>query len=122
MKLYASRVFRGEQLGRTLDFPTANLDPNVLRNDYKEGIYSCTVVYEGNEYIGALYLGPRLVLGETNNVLEIHILDFDKEIYDKTIQFSLGSFIRIPSNFSSLEEMKIQLQKDIEAVRQKKLV
>lgn len=115
--MYKSIVYKGDQLGRTIGFPTLNLDVNILSKDLKEGIYACSVTIESNNYLGALYFGPRLVVGETKNVLEIHVLDFDKEIYGQEVDFTIGKFVRPISNFASMEEMKKQLGKDIEAVR-----
>src|SRR5579864_2072381 len=114
---YSSKVFKGDQTGRTINFPTINLDPTVLPENMKPGVYAVFVAYKGKQYNGALYFGPRLVLGETQNVLEIHIFDFDKEIYDETIEFQIKDFIRGVKNFSSMEEMKKQLEKDIEKIK-----
>ncbi|MBP9761605.1 riboflavin kinase [Candidatus Saccharibacteria bacterium] len=110
-------VLRGDQYGRVLGFPTANLDATILKTIKKEGVYACNVRLGGNIYRGALYLGPRIVLRETQRVLEIHILDFDQEIYGKILNFKLGVFIRPPEDFDSIADLKIQLAKDIAAAR-----
>lgn len=114
---HMSIVHKGDQLGRTIGFPTLNLDVSVLPTDFRQGIYACRVTIENVIYKGALYFGPRLVVGETKNVLEIHVLDFDKEIYGQKVTFEIGTFIRPIANFASMEEMKRQLVKDKEAVR-----
>lgn len=116
MNWYKSKVYKGDQLGRTLGFPTLNLDVQVLDKPYKEGVYAALVEYENKEYSGMLYLGPRLVLGETKRVLEINLFDFDEEIYDKEVVFTLREYIRPIANFATLEEMKLQLEKDKEKV------
>jgi riboflavin kinase/FMN adenylyltransferase len=99
-------------LGRTIGFPTLNLDVSVLSNDLKEGVYASTLQIHGKSYKGMLYLGPRLVVGETKTVLEIHVFDFDQEIYGDEVEFEIGKYIRGIANFSSMEEMKKQLQND----------
>ncbi|MBP7857828.1 MAG: riboflavin kinase [Candidatus Saccharimonadales bacterium] len=114
---YSSKVVRGDQYGRTLGFPTANLDAAVLSHVEKEGVYACRVRLGKQFYRGALYLGPRIVLGETKRVLEIHILDFDQEIYDETLSFQLGPFIRPPMDFKNTDELKAQFSRDVAAVR-----
>jgi riboflavin kinase/FMN adenylyltransferase len=114
--IYSSEVFHGDKSGRTINFPTINLDPLVIPQDTKSGVYACLVEVSGNEFKGALYFGPRLVKSETHNVLEIFLLDFDKEIYGQTVKFCLEKFIRPVLDFASLDELKQQLQKDIEAV------
>ena len=119
--MYKSIVYKGDQLGRTIGFPTLNLDVNILPKDLKEGIYACHVTIDNTDYLGALYFGPRLVVGETKNVLEIHVLDFDKEIYGQEVEFEIGRFVRQISNFSSMQEMKKQLKKDVDAVKKLEL-
>ena len=114
---YSNKVVRGDQYGRTLGFPTANLDAAVLSHVEKEGVYACQVRLGKQFYRGALYLGPRIVLRETKRVLEIHILDFDQEIYDETLSFQLGPFIRPPMDFDNTDELKAQFSRDVAAVR-----
>jgi FAD synthase len=110
-------VSHGDKSGRKIGFPTINLDPAVVPQDTPQGVYASRLKIVDREYLGALYFGPRLVKGETHNVLEIFILDFSAEIYGQTVQFSLGKFIRPVLHFNSLEELQQQLQKDIAAVR-----
>ncbi len=116
MTTYKSTVTKGQQLGRTLGFPTLNLNPSVLPAEIKHGIYSSTIQIHGKEYKAALYLGPRLVLGETHPVLEIHVLNFHEEIYGEEVIFTIGDFIRDIANLPSLEDMKQQLKKDIDTI------
>ena len=99
-KWYQGKVLKGEKLGRTLGFPTLNLDSSILSENTLQGAYAAVVKYNDREYKGALYYGPRLVLGETKNVLEIYLLDFRKEIYGKKLQFILKKFLRPPHPFS----------------------
>lgn len=96
-----------------MGFPTVNLDPALWPYDLKEGVYACLVKYENKTHKGALYYGPRLVLGETARVLEIYILDFKKEIYDKNIEWEIVKFVREVRNFPSLTELKKQLKRDV---------
>ena len=112
---YSNRVMRGDQYGRTLGFPTANLDAAVLSHVEKEGVYACKVRLGKQFYRGALYLGPRIVLRETKRVLEIHILDFDQEIYGETLSFQLGPFIRPPMDFDNKQALTYQLALDVKA-------
>ncbi len=116
-ELYTTVVLHGDKTGRTINFPTLNLDPLVINPQTKPGVYAAEVFIKKERFLGALYFGPRLVKNETHNVLEIFVLDFDTEIYGEQIQFSLVKFIRPVLDFSSLEELQLQLQKDIAAVR-----
>ena len=113
---YEGVVIKCAQDGRTIGFPTINLDPTIVAK-IKEGIYAAKVKHNEKIYLGALYFGPRLVKQETHNVLEIFLLEFDKEVYDETIQFQLGKYIRGIQNFASMDEMKIQIKQDIKDVK-----
>lgn len=114
---HKATVLPGTKNGRTIGFPTMNLDPHILIGSFKEGIYSSQVKYDGKIYLGALYLGPRLVKGEENTILEIHILNFKKEIYGEGIEFKVEKFIREKKNFKSIQELKLQIQTDIKKIK-----
>ncbi len=116
-KLRSGVVIHGDQTGRTLGFPTANFDASLAKDIERDGIYAATVKYAGKTFLGALYLGSRLTLGETKRVLEINLLDFDGDLYDQILEFSVEAFIRAPKNFDSVEELKKQLAEDVLAVR-----
>ncbi len=114
--MHTAIVLQGQKIGRTIGFPTINLDPTILPENFKEGVYAAVVKYENSIYEAALFFGARKIHNETNTVLEIYILDFDKEIYGEEITFQIKDFIRGVQNFNSLEEMKKQIQKDIEQI------
>lgn len=118
---YKAVVLHGGKTGQSIGFPTVNLSPTIISAQTATGVYSSVVKYNEKEYRGALYYGPRLVKNETKNVLEIYILDFNKEIYGEEIRFKLGKFIRGVKNFNSLIELKRQLQKDITVVKQMRI-
>lgn len=109
-------VLRGTRDGHTIGYPTVNLDPVLMPTDTKHGVFAATVRYENKTYKGALFYGSRLVKNETHIKLEIYIIDFDKEIYGQTIEFQLGEFLRDNMNFSSMEELKTQIEKDIRMI------
>lgn len=113
---FKSRVFAGLGLAQKLGFPTVNLNSSIWPANLKTGVYACLVRYQDKIYKGALYFGPRLVLGQKHNVLEIYILDFKKEIYGEEIEFKIIKFLRPPQNFSDIEKLKGQLKKDKEEV------
>ena len=119
---HKQKVLIGAKTGRTIGFPTVNLSPEKLIGNFEEGVYTCVIKYQGNKYPGVLYFGPRLVKGEKHPVLEIHILHFNQEIYGEKIEFSLGKFIRGVMNFSSMEELKEQIEKDIKLTLKKNIV
>ena len=110
---FKEKVLQGTKDGRTIGFPTLNLSPKKFIGQFKEGVYTSQVKFQKKKYLGILYFGPRLVKGETHPVLEIRVLGFNKEIYGETIEFSFGKFIRGVMNFSSMDELKKQIKKDI---------
>jgi len=114
---YKATVISGSKEGRSIGYPTVNIYPHILSGSFKEGIYACQVSHDGKTYLGALYLGPRLVKGEKNTILEIHILDFHKEMYGKEIEFEVGKFIRGVMDFKTMEELKSQIEKDISEIK-----
>jgi len=113
----SGKVLHGDQTGRTLGFPTANFEPRLANDITQEGVYASNVIVDGNPNRGALYIGPRITLGETRRVLEIHLLDFNGDLYDKELQFQVGRFIRPPMDFDSVDALKAQLARDIMSVR-----
>lgn len=115
-KWYEGTVDEGKKLGRTIGFPTLNLDPSLLPLTTPTGVYAALVKYRNREYKGALYYGPRLVLGEKKNVLEIYLLDFNQDIYGEKLRFVLKKFLRSPQPFADLDSLKKQLLQDKELV------
>lgn len=109
------KVITGEKLGRTIGFPTANLNPSLWPGG-KRGVYACLVELD-KIYAGALYFGPKLVLDETIDVLEIHILDFNRDIYNKELMFAVTAYIRPPRDFINLHLLKLALEDDVKQVR-----
>ena len=111
----SATVLSGDKTGRTINSPTINLNPKLMPPPEQEmpGVYGCLVKVDKNIYKGALYFGPRLVKNETENVLEIFILDFSENIYDQTVLFRVGLFIRSPKNFDSLEKMRDTIAADV---------
>lgn len=116
---HSSPIYHGDKQGRTISFPTINLDPNIWPADQQPGVYSVEVRIgePATAFQGALYYGPRTIQGETHNILEIYLLDFSQQVYGQTASFRLHKFIRPVIHFNSFEEMKPQIAQDVEAVR-----
>ena len=105
-------VVGGRRLGRTIGFPTANLKPltNILIT--KIGVYYTNVEVEGKIYNGITSVGNNPTVNGKNITIETNILDFNKDIYNNNIKVYFLDRIRDEMKFSSLEELKIQLEKD----------
>lgn len=110
-------VVEGDKIGRTIGFKTANLIyPDNLVTVGK-GVYKVKVNYKGQIYNGVANYGLRpTVANDGKQVLEIHILNFDKDIYGEKIKVTFLKKIRDEKKFGSLEELKEQIQRDINTV------
>lgn len=107
------KVVRGNQIGRTIGFPTANIEtPNQYKLITAGGVYACQVDYEGKLYDGMGNIGYRPTVSDSELTIEVHIFDFDKEIYDEEITISFIDRIRDEHKYDSLEALRQQLEKD----------
>ncbi|SCW70918.1 bifunctional riboflavin kinase/FAD synthetase [Mucilaginibacter sp. NFR10] len=107
------KVVRGDQIGRQLGYPTANI---VVEEKYKlipcDGIFAVTVIIADQKYKGMAYIGSRPTVNGLTRNIEVNIFDFNEEIYNQTIRMEFHHYIRGDVKFSSLEELKVQLAQD----------
>ncbi|GHT25226.1 riboflavin biosynthesis protein [Bacteroidia bacterium] len=110
----SGKVVTGKQLGRTIGFPTANIEPLSCKLLPKEGVYSANIRLDGETLKGMLYIGKQPVMKTHNeqSYIEVHIFDFDRNIYGKELQVSLTHRIRDSIAFNNMEQLKAQLKKD----------
>jgi riboflavin kinase/FMN adenylyltransferase len=106
-------VVRGDQIGRQLGYPTANI---VVEEKYKlipcDGIFAVTVIVARHTYKGMAYIGSRPTVNGLTRNIEVNIFDFNEEIYNQTIRMEFHHYIRGDVKFSSLDELKVQLAQD----------
>jgi riboflavin kinase / FMN adenylyltransferase len=110
------RVESGDQRGRTIGFPTAN----VSLEGYLEpalGVYAVRVEVGGRQYGGVANFGRRPTFDKKDVLLEVHIFDFEGDIYGQPIVVSFISFLRPEMKFAGLDALKAQIAKDSEAAR-----
>lgn len=111
-------VVSGYQVGRKIGFPTANLcvdNPDKLVP--ADGVYAVRVSFDGCTFGGMLNIGHRPTLNNgMNRSIEVHILHFHSNIYDKLIRISFMQYIRPEMKFDGIEALIAQLHKDAEAV------
>ena len=110
------RVIHGKQLGRTIGFPTANIDISEDTIVPKLGVYDTRVYVDDKEYKGITNIGHRPTVDGGNVNVETNIFGFDKDIYGKTIKVDFVSFIRGEKKFASVDELKEQIKKDYDFV------
>ena len=107
-------VTKGNKIGRTINFRTANID---LDNNYDylaDGVYGTTISIDDKIYYGICNIGCNPTIN--NNItkrLEVNIFDFDEDIYGKEIKVSFLTFIRGEVKFASTDELKGQIEEDI---------
>jgi len=111
-------VVHGDKLGRTIGFPTANIAlGDYVRPAY--GIYSVrTRLADGREIPGVGYVGRRPTVNGDDERLEVHLLDFDEDIYGDTLETDFIAFQRGDEKFDSLDGMIVQMDRDKETARQ----
>jgi len=113
-------VVDGYKVGRTIGFPTANLnveDPDKLIP--ADGVYAVGVTIEGQEYKGMLNIGNRPTFNNgKQKSIEVHILDFSSDIYERFIRITFVKYLRTDIKFSSVDALVEQLRKDEKEVRQ----
>lgn len=111
------RVARGQQLGRTLGFPTVNIRIH-RRVALCYGVYAVRVrLPDGTGYYGAASLGVRPAVGGQDCLLEVYLLDFDSNLYNQRIDVFFEAFIRPEADFDSLESLTHQMHEDVAKVR-----
>jgi riboflavin kinase/FMN adenylyltransferase len=108
-------VKNGKKIGRDLGFPTANIHPDY---NYKliphDGVYAVKVIVDGKEFIGMLNIGirPTVNKGNENKSIEVHLIDFEGDLYDKKISLVFYKKIRNEMKFNSLDQLINQLKAD----------
>lgn len=106
-------VTHGDERGRTIGYPTANLKPEHENKVIpKNGVYAVKVRVEGEWFGGMMNIGFRPTFDDSVRTVEVNIFDFDREIYGDTIQVRFVDFIREEQKFNGIEELKSQLDAD----------
>lgn len=111
-------VIKGTRLGRLLGFPTANINPHheVIPC---AGIYAVEIIFSAKVYGGICYIGRRPTISGKNKSIhvEVHIFNFHKNIYGKALEIQFVKMIRADQKFASLENLTLQIKKDMIACR-----
>mgnify|MGYP001407035516 FL=1 len=107
-------VITGEKRGRTIGFPTANLSVSSEYVFPKKGVYAVKVKYENRSYNGVLNIGYKPTFHDhlPEPSIEVHILDFDQEIYGERLVIEWRKRLRDEKKFNSAEELIEQIKKD----------
>jgi riboflavin kinase/FMN adenylyltransferase len=118
---FSGRVVKGNQLGRTLGYPTANLDTESTEKLIPaDGVYaveaellpSGTALFEGKRLRGMMGIGIRPTINGTDRTIEVNLFDFDEDIYGRELRVYVKKFLRPELKFNGLEELKAALAQD----------
>jgi riboflavin kinase / FMN adenylyltransferase len=111
-------VIRGEQRGRTLGFPTANLSPKLEGFIPADGVYAGWLTVDGDKLPAAISVGNNPTFdGVPERQVEAHVLDRDLDLYDKTVEVSFVSRIRGMEKFDGVHTLVAQIGRDVSQVR-----
>ncbi len=112
----AGKVIKGDNRGAEIGFATANIDlGDYIRPAF--GVYAVKAYCSGKSFDGVANIGKKPTFGENKEGLEVHIFDFDEDLYDKDIQVELIEFIRPEKKFSNKDELVAKIKQDCEEAR-----
>lgn len=107
------KIVKGDGLGKKINYPTANI---FIEETYKiipkDGVYLVETIIEDKLFNGMMNIGHRPTIGTNTKSIEVHLFNFNEDIYGKVISIKMISKIRDEKKFSSIEALKEQLVKD----------
>lgn len=116
---FTSKVIHGQQHGRTIGYPTANLDVTAEIKAIlgKEGVYAVRVGLGDKKYKGVLFYGQRSLFSDDKLVCEVMLLDFAGDLYGQEIGIEVVKFIRPTIAISDGIELKKLIEEDVKNVK-----
>jgi len=106
-------VIKGRGVGASIGFPTANIKlPNKNKIVPLQGVYAVNVYYNNNKFGGMLNIGTNPTFNGTELSIEVHIFNFNQDIYNQTLQIEFCKRIRNEKKFNTVDELKQQLSMD----------
>ena len=109
----AGKVIKGDQRGRTIGIPTANLEYPLNTITIPYGVYAVETLIEGNTYFGIVNFGIRPTFNKDKPIVEAYLFDFDNDIYGKNIEILFHKQIRQEKKFNDIKELLNQINIDI---------
>ena len=110
---FSGNVSQGKQLGRTIGFPTANIE---IEEKYKLipkiGVYTVKSFFNNQEIFGMMNIGNRPTVNGENQTIEVNFFNFDENLYDQKLTITILERIRDEQKFASLDDLKLQLKQD----------
>lgn len=116
---FKSVVQQGQKIGRTINFPTINLEYPINMVKIPYGVYSVTVEVNNKKYKAIANWGLKPTVNNSSSpTFEAHLLDFSQNIYGKPVTIEINDFIRNEIKFLSVKELKKQIEKDLIAIKE----
>ncbi len=117
---FIGQVIHGDKRGRTIGFPTANIQLLEEFLHIKKGVYVVKVLVKEQSYLGVMNIGYSPTFKEDRSApsYEVHLLDFYEDIYHETVEVELIEFIREEKKFTGIDELKKQILEDIHHAKQ----
>ena len=106
------KVVKGKQLGRTIGFPTANIEVNHQMGSGPDGVYAAFIEIDDRQLYCMVNIGHHPTLPEGGKTVEAHIFGYSGDAYGKYVQLETVGYIRPEQKFASVEELKTQLERD----------
>ncbi len=107
------KVIKGNQIGRTIGFPTANIECDFMQKLLPaDGVYAGKLHVNGHTYNAMANLGSRPTIGSKQRKLEVHCIGTDIHLYESEVRFELYKFLRGIEEFANLDALKKQLEAD----------
>lgn len=107
------KVVKGRQLGRTIGFPTANIKPTSAEKIIPaDGVYAVEIEFNNQQFYGMLNIGMKPTVGGLERTIEVHIFDFEADIYEEILTIFFVAYLRKEQKFDGLEGLKSQLAND----------
>ena len=109
--IFTGKVVHGTETGRTIGFPTANIE-SAEENMHQDGVYIVQTTINDLPYYGIMSIGNRPTFGKNAKTIEVHFLDFSGDLYQQTLSIKPLLYIRENKKFDKPDLLKQQLQKD----------
>lgn len=117
MRVIEGVVIGGNRLGRKLGFPTANIAVDESL-DIENGVYCSKVIVEGESYVAMTNVGVRPSVDGSKRLLETHLFGFEGLLYGLTLRVELYEKIRDEKRFDSVDELRQQIEKDSNKIKE----
>lgn len=118
MKTISGKIIHGDHLGKKQKYPTSNFSRRVLvGKKLSNGVYSATTTIRGKQYRALVIIGAPSITRRTKGKVEIYIIGFKGNLYNKKVTVTILNKIRAMKKFNSVTLLRKQIQRDIASVK-----